>query len=57
MEKPLPLKKIIYKLDQLYDLQEALEREDCTQPVLWALQDRIFCLEYFLEEVIKCKHF
>lgn len=51
MRKPLPLKKIIYKLDQLYDLQEILEREDSTQSALWGLEDRILSLEYFLDEV------
>jgi len=50
MRKPLPLKKIIDKLDRLYDFQEVLEREDSTQSALWGLEDRILFLEYFLEE-------
>jgi hypothetical protein len=50
MRKPLPLKKIFNKLDHLYDLQEALEREDPSQDALWFLDDRILFLEYFLEE-------
>jgi hypothetical protein len=54
MRKPLPLKKIIDKLDRLYDFQELLEREDPSQPALWALEDRILFLEYFLEEVDHC---
>lgn len=51
MRKPLPLKKIICKLDQLYDLQEVLEREVFFSSSLCRLEDRILSLEDVIERV------